>query len=103
MMYEEFDWVTKHGPRWSTADGATVNVAFFDGSVRYLKAADFNPGASPEPGGTGIFVQKLQTLGKYPTGMPAKHATGEAPPRFRWTRGGLGGIDIGGQEVRADD
>ncbi|MFT5424084.1 MAG: prepilin-type processing-associated H-X9-DG protein [Phycisphaerales bacterium] len=103
MMYEEFDWTTKNGPRWNTADGASVNVAFFDGSVRYLKAADFNPGASPETSGSDPFVQRFQTFGNYPAGVPARHQAGDSPLRFRWTRAGLGGIDIGGREVRTND
>jgi len=75
---------------------ARVPVLFFDGSVRTVLTADGNPGwrpnepASPHP--------------SYVTYDPAVWE-GQAPPEplywgyYRWTRGGLSGVDFSAGEV----
>lgn len=71
-------------------EAAKQPMLFFDASVRIEGAADANPGfqprnpASPDP-----------TILMDGAGASRR----EYPGRFRWTRGGLRGIDFGGGEV----
>jgi len=73
------------------SDDARQPVLAFDGSVRVLATADSNPGfrprepASPEP----------TTIRHVVPGVEVLEYTGY----YRWTRGGLRGIDFGGKEV----
>jgi hypothetical protein len=73
-------------------------MQFFDGSVRVYKSSDINPGfrpntpASPNPTRMRYNPQDFEPPA---IGDPAA----QLPGRVRWTRGGLGGIDVGGAEV----
>ncbi len=73
------------------SDDARQPVLFFDGSVRVVSTAESNPGfrplepASPEP----------TTIRHIVPGVAILEYTGY----YRWTRGGLRGIDFGGKEV----
>jgi len=64
-------------------------ILFFDGSVSVKDTAASNPGfrpydpASPEPSRIKLSSQSAETF----------------PGYYRWTRGGLSGIDYGGNEV----
>jgi prepilin-type N-terminal cleavage/methylation domain-containing protein len=75
---------------------ARVPVTFFDGSVRIVLTADTNPGWRPN--------DPASPLPSYITYDPAIWE-GTAPPSplywgyYRWTRGGLEGVDIGAGEV----
>jgi prepilin-type N-terminal cleavage/methylation domain-containing protein len=88
-----FDSFARHGTKEDLlyADPrASQPMLFFDASVRVEEAADANPGfqprqpASPDPTllyvGRGADRQEYQGL-------------------FRWTRGGLRGIDFGAREI----
>lgn len=75
---------------------ARVPVVFFDGSVRIVLTADTNPGWRPN--------EPASPLPSYITYAPALWE-GTAPPSplywgyYRWTRGGLAGVDIGAGEI----
>lgn len=86
-----FDTYARHG---SGSDdllffepGASQPILFFDGSVSRRETDDANPGFWPK-----FPANESPTL--------ISNDDGEFfPAAFRWTRGGLRGIDFGGQEV----
>jgi len=69
--------------------GVTQPILFFDGSVNKHNTDDANPGFRPDdPRNPEPSMVKTQLIG------------GESfPGVYRWTRGGLGGVDFGGREV----
>ncbi len=69
--------------------GARQPILFFDGSVSVRNTSDSNPGfrprdpSSPEPSLIKADFRAVESF----------------PGYYRWTRGGLGGIDFGGEEI----
>ena len=64
-------------------------ILFFDGSVNVKDTGDSNPGYRPlDPTNPEPSLLKLST-----------QSSESFPGYYRWTRGGLRGIDFGGQEV----
>ena len=64
-------------------------ILFFDGSVSVRDTNDANEGFQPlNPGDSGPTLLKISTR------LPETY-----PAYYRWTRGGLRGIDFGGSEV----
>ncbi|GIK18358.1 MAG: prepilin-type N-terminal cleavage/methylation domain-containing protein [Leptolyngbya sp. PLA2] len=81
---------------------AKANLLFFDSSVRALATADTNRGGNPmapKSKHPTTYYYNPKILGFEP---PAK---GNGPlgdwviGHYRWTRGGIGGVDYGGEEV----
>ena len=110
QMFEEFDWPKNQ--YWAYED-STVNKLFFDSSVRAIPTSQANRGwDAADPGNMDAFYQ----VDYYPIDddffPPAKFDTDgdtrddgdvPVPGAFAWTRGGLQGIDFGGQEIRTEN
>lgn len=88
LLFDEADRHHAREDRHYALPGARQPLLFVDGSVRTLAVDDANPGWRPErpsdPDGARFPVAGAEGL----------HAT-----RFRWTRGGMAGIDFGGREL----
>jgi prepilin-type N-terminal cleavage/methylation domain-containing protein len=77
---------------------ASQPLLFFDGSVVDRKTRDANLGWSPNAPSAGPMIIRYSPFRWEPptsTGAPSE----DWPGRYRWTRGGLKGIDFGGSEV----
>jgi prepilin-type N-terminal cleavage/methylation domain-containing protein len=69
--------------------GARQPILFFDGSVSVRNTSDSNPGFRPR-----------DPSSPEPSLIKADFRADESfPGYYRWTRGGLGGIDFGGEEI----
>ncbi len=97
--FEEYDWKAPKPLYWHYPQ-AVVNVAAFDGSVSARKTGDSNPGWDPNdatrPNPVCIRYQPWDN-GLYP--KPVGDPNAAFPQGYRWTRGGLRGLDWGGQEI----
>ena len=94
------------------APAANCTVLMFDGSAGRRATADANRGFKPnEPNRTTItqFTYDPKILGIEPTvtskwGVDkwavVRNDVTDLPGYYRWTRGGLAGIDFGGSEIR---
>ncbi|MEL7471910.1 MAG: hypothetical protein AAGK04_01220, partial [Planctomycetota bacterium] len=85
-MYDWYDRHSQSGERYYTLPGARQPMLFFDGSVQTHSIDDANEGWQP-----GRPEWALDTT-TYFDGV-------KAPMRFRWTRGGLLGVDYGGSSL----
>lgn len=87
---------------WHAYPSAKQNLLFFDGSVRAKVTRDSNKGWDPRPGlrdnnnlTTRYHYYRLDRM------PPALFVDGDiVDGYYRWTRGGLKGVDFGGAEVR---
>lgn len=74
-------------------------VLLYDGSARQIKTKEANPGWVPTTPTTNAFTQMTYT----PDPWDAPTSTGAAAVLvkgyYRWTRGGLKGVDFGGTEI----
>jgi prepilin-type N-terminal cleavage/methylation domain-containing protein len=89
-MYDSFDRHRSGDPLLYADESAKQPMLFFDASVRIEAAAESNPGFQPRNPASSdptILVDGAGTSRREYLG------------RFRWTRGGLRGIDFGGGEV----
>ena len=100
FYFEEFDYTAGEGTEalhvWD--DDARVNVMFFDTSVRRITTTEANPGWDPAApcdidASARVRYRPIDTR-YFPE---ATKNTRGAP--YRWTRGGLRGIDVGGNEI----
>lgn len=99
-----FDFFDRHRNRDTLFYGYPESIntlLFFDGSVRFVKSKDtnlgFNPNAPTSPTAP-LITYKNQVDPWEP--RPANKSTGDALyTYYRFTRGGLRGIDVGGSEV----
>jgi len=99
-LYDLFDRHTFKRDLWYAYKVAAQPLAFFDGSVSIRKTQDSNPGW--EPGNPrGVFATSYQY---YPVGSDSPTLSGQPSDTvqgfYRWTRGGLRGIDFGGKEYK---
>jgi prepilin-type N-terminal cleavage/methylation domain-containing protein len=107
FMFEFYDFHSTRNGLFYAYDQAEPELLFFDGSARFVKTADINPGFKPNQPRQGVPTKmnyKPQAFEPPEVGDPSALLIG----RVRWTRGGLGGIDVGGKEVytgqqRADE
>ena len=95
--FEEFDWKPRRALFFAYEE-ANVNVALYDGSVRSIYTQDANRGwfpgtpASPEPS-----LAPYRPVNRfYPPNLTGDRLLAGY---YRWTRGGLKGIDINGAEI----
>jgi prepilin-type N-terminal cleavage/methylation domain-containing protein len=98
FMFEFHDWHNSKQNAFYAYDEARCNQLFFDVSVRAEATADANPGWNPR-----------NPTSLVPSRCPYSPLTTVPPPsgdpgalldvKYRWTRGGLSGIDYGGSEV----
>jgi hypothetical protein len=100
MFFEEFDYTAGQGPDalHCSDPGARVNVQFFDSSVRRITTTQVTPGwdaSSPcDPDRLAPSASRAIDTRYFPD---ASDALGPRP--YRWTRGGLKGIDVGGNAI----
>ncbi len=98
-FFEEYDWKPSK-PVYFSYPQAQANVASFDGSALTRLTADANPGWDPanptRPGGFCIIYEPLDPK-LYPA--PLGNDRLPTPQGYRWTRGGLKGLDWGGGEI----
>jgi prepilin-type N-terminal cleavage/methylation domain-containing protein len=98
-LFEEFDWASSQ-KYYFAYNEAKINMMFFDSSVRSETTGDANPGwDANDPSGA------MPHQGRY-TSIDLDYFPGAVgdPQRllngwYRWTRGGLRGIDYGGKEI----
>jgi prepilin-type N-terminal cleavage/methylation domain-containing protein len=100
-----FEFISRHSgkkPLYHGYADAMTPLMFWDGSASTRKSGDANPGAYPNMLNSSfpqIYYYTPSILGFEPptrSGALQELVTGY----FRWTRGGLKGVDYGGKEVR---
>lgn len=98
FMFEFYDYHSTRVGMFYAYEQAMPELLLFDGSAKFVRTADINPGFKPNrpqvPGPTTM-IYNPQPFEPPAIGDPQERLIG----RVRWTRGGLGGIDIGGAEV----
>ena len=105
-MFEEFDYSAGLGNqgRYYADPLASVNILAFDGAARRIATADANPGwdpanfrdmeATPELRYRSIDTRYFPDDSERPDPYPGY---------YKWTRGGLEGIDFGAGEVNTSE
>ncbi len=96
-MYEAHD---RHSATqaWYAYEQATCSLSFFDGSARALRSEASNLGFDPnDPSSPDPVEVRYSPLSTDPPVLGDSSRL--LPGRFRWTRGGLGGVDFGGSEI----
>jgi len=96
FMYEEFDRFSSKKGIYAAYPEAKINMAFFDGSVRQELVGDANS-AFDEGNPDGVWEQRYVPLDTFPVPMGGLGELTKLDLRFRWTKGGLGGVDFGGE------
>ena len=98
FMFEFYDYHTTRNGLFYAYDPAQIALQFFDASVRVYKSDSINDGFKPNRA-----IAANPTKMKYvPQAFEPPHLgdpTADLPGRVRWTRGGLKGIDVGGEEI----
>jgi prepilin-type N-terminal cleavage/methylation domain-containing protein len=97
-----FEFISRHGkkPLYHAHQQAVVPMTMWDGSAGPRKTADSNRGFIPtSPAGAAAtqYVYDPNILGVEPPA--ASGTTDQVIGVFRWTRGGLKGVDYGGKEI----
>ena len=96
-MFENHD---RHSatPAWYAYEQATCSLAFFDASARAEPSEESNLGFDPnDPSSPDPVLVRYAPLSSDPP--PLGDPNRLLPGRYRWTRGGLRGVDFGGAEV----
>ena len=102
LLFEEFDYSQGLGnqSRYYAEPIASVNVLAFDGSARRIATADANPGWDPAD-----FRDQDATLALRYQSIDTRYFRDDSerpdpyPGYYKWTRGGLEGIDFGAGEI----
>lgn len=100
-MFEFFDYHTGDVPLYHAMPQANANILAFDGSARSLPTSEANPGFRPNDPTSNDptrYTYDPRILGFEPA--PPGEQTAQVEGVYRWTRGGLKGIDFGGNEIR---
>jgi len=97
------DGIARHqgDQQYFAYDDSKVVMAFFDSSGGARTTGDANVGWNPRSPGAGKPLFRYNPENWEPrtkTGLPSDLVFG----RYRWTRGGLKGVDYGGEEVLMD-
>ncbi len=99
FFFEEYDWKPSK-PLYFAYPQARANVAAFDGSVSGRTTGEANPGWDPaNPTTAGGFCMRYTPIDQRLYPPPVGDAEARYPQGFRWTRGGLKGVDWGGGEI----
>ncbi|USN98519.1 MAG: type II secretion system protein [Phycisphaeraceae bacterium] len=105
FYHEEYDYSEGSGNagRYYADPEASVNVLFFDGSVRRVATADANPGwdaGAPcdMTASADLLYESIDTR-YFPTYDGNPNGNTYFPGCYKWTRGGLEGVDTGGDET----
>jgi prepilin-type N-terminal cleavage/methylation domain-containing protein len=96
-----FDLWDRHNykrPIWHAYDMARQPLLMFDGSVQNRRTDEANRGWTPPNGGPTRYTYWPRIPGEPPT--LSGNASDLVWGYYRWTRGGLKGVDFGGGEVR---
>ena len=101
-MFEEFDRLSDSSGIWFAYPNAKCNLLFFDASVRNVPTNETNAGWNPSQPNT-LWTQRYLPLDKYPWYQQGFKNREEFVMRYRWTRMGLGGLDVGGTEPNLPD
>ena len=100
FFFEEFDYMVGSGTAAAhfSDPKARVNVQFFDSSVRRITTSEAIPGWDPA---APCVQDRFSTTAYRPIDTRFFPAASESlgPQPYRWTRGGLKGIDVGGDAV----
>jgi len=96
--FEFYDFHSTRTGLFYAYEQASPNLLLFDGSAKFVKTTEINPGfrpnnpESPDPTTSQYRPQDFEppNVGSFRDRLPL---------RVRWTRGGLRGIDVGGDEV----
>ena len=106
LLFEEFDYSQGLGNqgRYYADPLASVNVLAFDGSAPRVATADANPGWDPEhftdmERAAELRYHSIDTR-YFPDDSERPDAYGGY---YKWTRGGLEGIDFGAGEINTSD
>mgnify|MGYP003667643450 CR=1 FL=1 len=94
FIYEEFDRFGDKKGIYAAYPEAMINMAFFDGSVRREETSDARS-AYDEMNPTRVWEQRYVPLDTFPVPMGGLGELKKWDLRFRWTKGGLGGVDFG--------
>ncbi|MBX3323281.1 MAG: DUF1559 domain-containing protein [Phycisphaeraceae bacterium] len=90
-MFDSYDRHSSSKIMFYADARASQPILFVDGSVRTVATSETNPGFQPRtPASPGPTIMREITPGV---------GTQEFIGHYRWTRGGLRGLDIGGQEI----
>ncbi len=98
FMFEFYDFHSERQGIFYAYEKATIELLLFDGSARFVKNTDINPGFKPnrpESAEPTTMLYRPQDFEPPIIGDRQERLIG----RVRWTRGGLKGIDIGGKEI----
>ncbi len=90
-MYEDHDREQKRFP-WFAYDHAAVEKLMFDGSINSQISGEANDAENPAQPGQ-VWRQRYVPLDAYPIPLGGFNDSTELNMRFRWTEGGLQGID----------
>ena len=105
LFFEEFDFSDNGAHKRTDGMGlhssdpnARVNVQFFDASVRRITTSEATPGWDPA---APCDQDRVSTAAYRPIDTRYFPAASESlgPQPYRWTRGGLKGIDVGGNAI----
>ncbi len=100
-----YDSQQRHGEKidmYYAYKQAQQPLAFFDGSVSNRKTSEANPGWSANaPASDMVTLVTYTPDAGFESPVLGKDSV--LPGYYRWTRGGLGGIDFGGREIDAPE
>jgi prepilin-type N-terminal cleavage/methylation domain-containing protein len=107
MKVQMFDFYDRHGgarEQFYAYDDAKTDILFFDGSARFLRTGDANPGFRPNnPASENPSVTDYVPNPIFEPPARAGQRDVDLATYFRWTREGLHGIDYGGSSVNYND
>ncbi|MFK7758488.1 MAG: type II secretion system protein [Phycisphaerales bacterium] len=92
FMYEEFDRLSDPKGIYAAYPEAKINLAFFDGSVRSELVGKANSAFDADHPDR-VWEQAYVPLDTFPVPMGGHGDLTKLDLRFRWTKGGLAGID----------
>jgi prepilin-type processing-associated H-X9-DG protein len=92
FLYEEFDRFSDSDGIYAAYPTARINMAFFDGSVRQEVVGDSNSAFDAEYP-DAVWEQRYVPLDTFPVPMSGLGELKKLDMRFRWTKGGLSGVD----------
>ena len=96
QMFEHNDWHGNTKNPFYAYQEATCQILFFDASVRAMPSADANMGWDPNnPSSPDTFYYRYTPL----TTEPDPINDDLVPVLYRFTRGGLAGVDFGSKEI----
>ncbi|MBZ0173640.1 MAG: prepilin-type N-terminal cleavage/methylation domain-containing protein [Phycisphaerales bacterium] len=107
FFFEEFDYTKGSGTAgaYYADPEARINVQFFDSSVRSIPTTEANPGWDAENpddmSKTAELLYESIDSRFFPDYAGFRNMNGDTyfPGYYKWTRGGLFGLDVGGNEI----